>query len=245
MKTKNIFNVLAATVLLTSSICAQEESTGKFFLGLSGGVSAPLGNFSSTDLGEFGSWNNTSGFAKTGFNIGFDGAYYFHKNIGVGGVLNFSDHGGLTKDDATKLGDSYTDAFGVDESTAITNSRYRTLNFLVGPYFSLPFNKFSLEARALGGLTQSISTPEVSVQLEDNPAFTQMSSTASAFGWQLGLGIKYSFSEKMALSLMCDYFSTPGVAISNENRNNTAGRLVTNQQMSWINGSLGLAYKLK
>ena len=44
---------------------------------------------------------------------------------------------------------------------------------------------------------------------------------------------------------MCDYFSTPGVAISNENRSNTAGRLVTNQQMSWINGSLGLAYKLK
>jgi opacity protein-like surface antigen len=241
MKLKYTFAIILLT-LISLPILAQDAA--KSFVGISGGISAPLGNYSKTDMGTFNNWNNKSGFAKTGFNVELEGAYYLFPKIGIGGVLNFSDHGRLNKSDAQKLGDSYTDAFAVDFTTVSASKRYQTLNLLVGPCLSLPFNKLTFDFRLLGGLTKSLSTPEISVQLEDDPAnvFTQKSSTASAFGWQAGIGLRYSITEKIALSIRGDYFSTGGVKITNENRNNTAGRLVTKQAMSWINASLGLAY---
>jgi len=237
------FLTLACTVMLlnTSTLWAQSN---KSFIGISGGISTPIGNYSKTDLGGYGHWNNNTGFAKTGFNLGVEGAYYVLPKIGIGGVFNFSDHGKLNRSDARQLGDSYTDAFAVDYTTVTTSKRYQTLNVLVGPYFSFPCHKFSFDVRLLGGWTKSISTPEISVQLEDDESnvFTQKSSTASAFGWQAGIGLRYALTEKISLSIRGDYFYSSGIKIDNENRNNNAGRLVTNQTLSWINGSVGLAY---
>jgi hypothetical protein len=42
----------------------------------------------------------------------------------------------------------------------------------------------------------------------------------------------------------CDYFNSDGVKIENENRTNSAGRLVTKQPMSWVNTTIGLTISL-
>jgi opacity protein-like surface antigen len=205
-----------------------------------------MGDFSKSEAGGFDSWNNTAGFAKTGFTAGVEGAHYFLPKIGLGGTVYFSDHGGFSKSDVTKLGDSYTDAFGVDESTVSTTGRYRSLNVMIGPYFSFPMNKFTVDLRLMGGLLKSISTPEMTVQLEDNTEsrFTQKSSTASAFGWQVGAGFRYALTDRVGLMVRTDYFSSDGVKVDNENRTNTAGRLVTKQEMSWVNASAGISFSL-
>jgi opacity protein-like surface antigen len=236
--------LLFAALLICTTAAAQQKSHS--YIGLSGGLSIPLGDFSKTDLGDYGNWNNNTGFAKTGFNIGLEGAYYFFRNIGLGGILNYTDHGKLSKGDAQKLGDSYTDAFAVNYTTVTTGKRYKTLNVLIGPCLFLPVRKFTLDVRLVGGLSQSISTPEIAVQLENDESnvFVQKSSTASAFGWQVGMGLRYALSEKMAVAFRGDYFQNNGVKITNENRNNNAGRLVTHQSMRWVNISLGLAYTL-
>jgi len=240
MKMKKIYTLLLS-LMLAGIVSGQQKAT--HYIGISGGVSAPLGVYASTDAGAFGTWNNFSGFAKTGFNIGLDGAYHFLPNIGVGGSINFSDHGRLSGADVQKLADSYTDAFAVDYSTVRTQGRYQTLNLFAGPCFSLPLKKFTFEARILGGLTQNISSPEIYVTLEDNPnGFKQKSSSHNAFGWQTGLGIRYALTEKISFTMRGDYFHTNGITIDNENRNNAAGREVTKQRMSWTNLSLGLAY---
>jgi hypothetical protein len=237
------FIVFAFTLILlnASALLAQGNKT---VIGICGGISTPTGVFSKTDLGDYGNWNNNTGFAKPGFNIGLEGAYYVLPKIGIGGVLNFSDHGKLNHNDARQLGDSYTDAFAVNYTTVTTSKRYQTLNVLVGPYFSFPYHKLTLDIRLLGGWTKSISTPEISVQLENDQSnvFTQKSSTASAFGWQVGIGLRYAFTEKISLSIRGDYFYSNGIKINNENRNNSAGRLVTNQTLSWVNTSVGLAF---
>ena len=79
-----------------------------------------------------------------------------------------------------------------------------------------------------------ISTPEISVQLEDHLSnvFTQKSSIVSALGGQLGIGFKYAFTDQLALSLQGDCFRTAGIKMTNENRNNNARRLVTKQEMT-------------
>jgi opacity protein-like surface antigen len=228
-------------LMIALVVSGQQKAT--HYIGISGGISAPTGMYSRTDAGTFGNWNNSSGYAKTGFNLGLEGAYHFLPNVGIAGSINFSDHGRLSGTDVQKLADSYTDAFAVDYSTVSTQGRYQTLNLFAGPCFSLPVKNFTFEARILGGLTQNLSSPEIYVTLEDNPdGFTQKSSSHNAFGWQTGLGIHYAFTEKISVMIRGDYFHTNGIKIDNENRNNSAGRLVTNQPMSWINTSVGLAY---
>lgn len=242
MKTRII--ITCAAVLIAASAFGQEKARN--FIGFTAGASIPTGDFAKSETGEFGNWNNTAGFAKTGFSVGLEGAYYFLPKIGLGGTLYYSDHGGFSSSDAAKLGASYTDAFGVDESTVSTTGRYRSLNVMIGPYFSFPMNKFTIDLRLMGGLLKSFSTPEMTVQLEDNTdsKFTQKSSTASAFGWQVGGGFRYSLTDRLGLTLRVDYFASDGIDIENENRTNNAGRLVTKQPMSWVNTSAGVSFSL-
>jgi long-subunit fatty acid transport protein len=216
------------------------------YIGFSAGVSTPLGEFSKTGTGSLNNWNNNSGFAKTGFAFGVEGAYYFLPKLGLAGTLYYSNHGGFSKADASKLGDSYTDAFGVDESTVKTSGSYSSVNAMLGPQLSFPINKLTVDVRALGGIIQSLSTPEMTVQLEDNTStlLKQKSSTASAFGWQVGAGLRYAMTNKLGLMFRADYFNSDGIKIKNENRSNNAGRMVTKQPMSWINASVGLVFSL-
>ena len=155
MKTKHILICMLCTFLIFP-LAAQNKSQS--YIAFSLGGSAPLGDFSKSDPGTFENPNHTAGFAKTRFAAGFEGAYYFSPKIGLAGTLYFSDHGGFSKEDAAKLGDHYTDAFGVDESTVSTTSRYRTLNLMVGPQVSFPMKKITIDVRALGGLLKSFPT---------------------------------------------------------------------------------------
>ncbi len=239
-KYKAIFSVFFFLTTITS--LAQWKA--KNFIGFTSGLSSPVGDFSKADPGAFNNWNNSTGFAKTGFSVGVEGAYYFLPKIGLGGSIYYSEHGGFSKNDAAKLGDSYTDAFGVDQSTVSTTGSYRSLNVMVGPYFSFPLKKFTIDMRVMGGLLKSISTPVMTVELEDQTeaTFKQLSSPASAFGWQVGAGFRYALTDKLGLTFRSDYFSSNGVSVENQNRANTAGRLVTRQPMAWVNSSVGISF---
>lgn len=242
MTTRNILT----TLLMFGAFCAIGQEKNQNYVSLAVGASIPTADFAKADAGSFDNWNNTAGFAKTGFTIGVEGAHYFTSRIGLAGIIYYSNHGGFSSSDAAKLGDSYTDAFGVDESTVTTSGSYQALNVMIGPQYTFPLGKVALDIRVLGGLLKSISTPTMTVQLEDVTAttFTQESSTASAFGWQVGTGIRYPMSGKLGLMFRVDYFSSSGVSIENTNRTNSAGRMVTTQPMSWLNAGLGITYSL-
>ena len=237
--------LLISSFLLLCVFSAHAQDKKASYLSLSVGPSFATGDFGKAEAGDFDNWNNTAGFAKTGLAISLEGVSYFWSNLGLGANLTYSDHGRLNSSDVATLGNSYTDAFDVDESTVTTNSRYRQLTVLIGPYYNIPLGgKFSVDVHLLGGLLQSLSTPEVKVQLEDVSEFTQKSSTASAFAWKGGLGLHYALSDKLGLVLKADYLNSDGVKIDNENRSNNAGRLVTKQSMSWVNTSIGLTFAL-
>ena len=239
--TARSFIILTITLLAIASANAQNKL---HYISITAGASTPVGAYSKADAGSFNHWNNSAGFAKTGFAAGIEGAYYILPKFGVVGTVYFADHGALSKSDASTLGDSYTDAFAVDESTVSTSKRYRSLNVLAGPQFSLPLSKLTVDVRAMAGIIKSISTPEVTVQLEDQSSFTQKSSAASAFGWQVGAGFRYAFSDHLGFLFRADYFKSNGISVDNENRTNTAGRLVTRQPVSWVNGIVGVSFTL-
>ena len=242
MKTK-ISYFCGFMILSTLTLQAQDKTYSR--LAITFGPSIPMGNFANAEAGTFNHWNNSAGFAKTGFEVNLDGSYYFLHALGIGAIIGFSDHGGLNRTDIKTLGDSYTDAFAVDYSTVTTNYRYQALTILIGPRLAIPINeKLSLDINANAGLLKSLSTPEISVELEDVSQFKQASSKTSAFGWQAGAGLNYSLNKKLNLILNAGYFSSAGIKINNENRTNSAGRLVTKQSMSWINTVVGIGYTL-
>jgi hypothetical protein len=240
---KNLI-ILSAALLTLFAFSAQAQV--KSYIGVFGGLSTPTGQFSNSDYGEIYHENNKAGYAKNGITFGIDGAYYIYKNLAIAGTVSYQDQGQLSAKDVQNLSAGFTDGFAVDNSTVTATKRYKNLNVLVGPQYSFVFSKFIVDVRAVAGLIKSFSTPETKVDLEDDPTHTfyQRSSTASAFAYGAGLGLRYSLTSKFGLALRGNYINSDGIKIPNENRNINAGRLVTKQPISEIQTTLGLTMAL-
>lgn len=238
--------IILISALLTGSIAMAQDNTksdapkAKSFIGIAGGYSNLMGHLTKTDYAD-----NTSGYAnKSGFNLGIEGAYYFHKNIGIGGVYSNTS---FYSNGLQSMADGYKDSFDVDSTTVDVSGRYTMNNILIGPYFSFPVKKFTFDIRVVAGVSIA-KTPKYTVYLEDqeNATFYQNSSKATAFAFQLGAGVRYSIINNLCVKLNVDYLNTnPNFKIDNGNRANNAGRLITNyhQPIGILQLNLGIAYQ--
>jgi opacity protein-like surface antigen len=237
---KKIILVAIATVFSCSQSVAQDEIKSKSFIGLTGGYSKLSGNLTKNDYD-----NEKSGYSNSaGYNMGIEGAYFFHKYIGIGGI--FSQSSFYTKGIQT-MSDGYKDAFDVDSTTVSVSGKYSFTNFFVGPYFSYPCKKFTFDARLVGGLTHGV-TPQFKIDLEDqlNATFYQDAAKANAFGMQAGIGVRYSIIKNLCVKINIDYYyAKPDFKITNENRVVVAGRLVTEykEPITMLCLNFGLAYQ--
>lgn len=210
------------------------------FIGITGGYSSLAGNLTKSDYAD-----STSGYAsKSGFNIGIEGAYFFHKNIGIGGVYSNSS---FYSNGLQTMADGYKDDFDVDSTTVDVSGKYTFNTVLIGPYFSFPVKKFTFDVRVVAGVSMA-KTPKYITYLEDqeNATFSQNSSTATAFAFQAGAGARYSIIDNLCIKLNIDYLNTkPNFKIDNTNRANNAGRLLTDyhQPISVLQLNLGIAYQ--
>ena len=134
----------------------------------------------------------------------------------------------------------------MDFSTARASGRYRRLTALVGPTFMFGGDKLKLEVRGLAGVNQMLGTPELTIQLEDDPAntFTQKSSHSLTFGYAAGVGLHYTLTDKLGLVARTDFMGSSSITLKNENRNNSVGRLSEKQPVTAFNTTLGLAFTL-
>ena len=237
------YYLLLLSAALALPLAGRAQSVpNKSYIGINSGVSFATGDFRHTDAENF-----QSGFAKTGFTVALDGAHFFHGGVvGLAGQLAFSDNGRLLTDDLNKLGAAYTEAFAVDATTLRATGRYRRLTALVGPTFMFGGSKLKVEVRGLAGLNQMLGTPELTVQLEDDPTntFTQKSSHGLTFGYAAGLGLHYALGDRLGLVARTDFLGSSPVTIKNENRNNSVGRLSEKQPVTSFNTTLVLAFTL-
>ena len=228
---------LTYAFLFIASVQALAQEKPKSFIGLSGGISLPMGNFTKTDYTD-----PSSGFSsKTGLNFGLEGAKYLKgSNWGIGGSLSYATYNFKPNN----LSAGFLDDFGVATAKVSADS-YRTLQILVGPYHSIPLGKLTADFKGLVGI-MSATSPEITTTLEDNPPFCQKSATATALSFQIGAGLRYSFNEKLGVSLRTDYFyGKPKFDLVNENRNNNVGRKIDsyNESISGICATAGLFYQ--
>jgi hypothetical protein len=243
--------IILSTILMVSlfTLKVKAQVTASNYLTVFGGVSVPTGEFARAYYGDFlqGTIDNKAGFAKTGYTFGVDGAWYFHKNWAFAATVSFQDQGQLSATDAHTLAAGYQDSFGVDEGSATTSKRYQNLNVLVGPQYSFFFSKLAVDLRANIGLLKSFSTPQINVVVTDSDIphpFAQNSSSASAFAYGGSADLRYNFNKKFGLVLKENYVGCSGIAITNTERVNNAGRLDSNQPINVVQTTLGLTFKL-
>jgi opacity protein-like surface antigen len=251
MKTTNILILLIAALSFSTASFAQEKPAA--FIGIEGGVSIPLGNFgkwstASSLMSINGTVNDVSGWAKVGGFGALNGAWFFSRHFGIGGLFKY---GTYHLQHVDSLSQGYEESFDVD-TTRTTTTSYKMWSIMPGLYFNLPLAKrFTLTARALAGIAHS-TTPNITVSIEDGGVFDQSviqeSASKTAFAFDLGAGLRYGINQCIALDLRADYFYTkPDFTIQNEGRNNNAGREVNeyDQALSSVNFSLGIAYLFK
>lgn len=216
-----------------SQVRAQNKPNA--FLEVFGGLNTVSGNFSQTDYS-----NSASGFAKAGYVLGAQGAFFFGGNLGLGVSLSQADYGVNT----LALANGYREDFDVDEAT-VASKHYKFNNLLIGPYYSFAFGRLTLDFRGLVGISAA-TLPALRVALEDQSTFTQNKATSTGFAYQVGVGLRVPIVKNVGLSLRVDYANTkPKFVVSYDNVNNDSGRAITsyNQPVSSLNGTLGLFYQ--
>ena len=233
-----------------TSSSAEDNSGAKSFISFSGGVAVPMGNFAATATSGpiSGSYATPSGFAKTGTHFALEGAYYFSKYIGIGGTLSTS----AFSIDTKTIAAGYLENYDCDSASSKARS-YNTFNFYVGPYFSFPINKLTIDLRVLGGISRTLTPDIIGTVINEYggpnegsvSTFVQTSGVANAFGFQSGIGLRYNVFEHLILSLRGDYFySKPDLSFDNVNRSNS-GRILTsyNQPISGVSATFGIGYQ--
>jgi len=218
---------------------ADEKTYAKSYFGIYGGIGKPIGDFAKTDYS-----NNKAGYAKRGAVVGLDGAWYFYKNLGLGGTLFFQDQGSINSNDATAISNGFTTDLKADAMTTSVTNRYHTLNFLLGPQYSFLVHKFTIDLRASGGIVKSTSTPEFTFNPTGSEAqtsiFYQRSAKAYVAGYSGSLGLRYALGDSWTLSLRGTYFGSEGPTVKYDDRIVTVGRYVDRQPFSTVQATFGI-----
>lgn len=242
MRPSKIINSIVVLGISLSSFAQK----GPSFIGITGGVSLPTGNWGKANFvsSVSGFVSDPSGYAKNGGIGGVEGAWFFSKHFGIGALANYATY----KTNIKPLSDGYQDSFDVDQVTTSANS-YKIWDFMPGLYFNIPvWKKLAVTARALAGVSHA-TTPDISVDVVDSDiddgTFEQKSASKTAFAFDFGAGLSYPVMKCLAISVKADFFDTkPNFSIENTSRQNSAGRLINsyNQPLTAVNVSLGVAY---
>ncbi len=236
------------SIITLLSFCAKAQDSEpkdyvKSYLSLFGGFS-----YAKSDFGQSTYENNKAGFAKRGATVGFDGAYYFYKNLGFGATFSFQDQGELTIPDVQVLANGYNNALKVNSTLVQSVGRYHNLALMGGPQYSFTYGKFILDLRASGGLLKSSSTPALTIYVSGatgtaQQTINQLSSTAKAFAYGGDAALRWQFADGWDLGLRLNYINSDGLKITTNGDTGAlgnVGRLVTKQPITVLQTTLGI-----
>jgi opacity protein-like surface antigen len=188
-------------LFLSASVYGQQN-----FASLSFGASIPQGGYGETgDLA-------TSGYAKSGGSIKFDGAYFPTSYLGIGGSFSFGSNYAMSDSlmqDMIDYVEANSSIIDIPEEAAIfySNGFWNNISILIGPHFSVrATQRLYFDIRVLGGI--SILRPpdqEINISWDGNEIHTVVNNSKVSFGFTAGGGLRYKLNENLALKLGVDF----------------------------------------
>jgi hypothetical protein len=253
---KEISKIALATIiiwsLLLSAVCYAQEAatvapatvTPRFILGITSGVSIPLGSFARTDY-----YNSNSGFAGAGGNYGLSGTWMLSKHWGIAELFSYQQFSFAGGQNMALGMQSFPGGFDVDSVNFKVRGNNHTFNFLAGPVYTMRVGKkLDVDIRLLGGFVNA-NLAGNNITLTDggitDPTFYQAVSWANTFGGQLGAALRYHVTQHIGVALNADFFySKPDFEVNNINRNNNAGReiFIYDEPVEGVNANITLSY---
>ena len=208
---------------------------GNSFFSLKGGVSMPMGEYSSNNIDK-------GAFTTTGLSFGVDGAWYFYKNFGVGADVKLCIH----SVDAAALA---TETFVAANNPLLNNlyvrsDPYKVVTGLIGIYYQYHvFNKWSIEPKILSGVMLAY-TPfqlyEAEYFLLPSDYYKKTTSKDYNIAFKAGLSIRYDLNNCINLKLSGDY-TTANMSFGFYN---SSGKYYRDQRISYLDIHIGLVYNL-
>jgi hypothetical protein len=222
--------VILGFFLVANIISAQKNPS---FLAFRGGASFPVGKYHQKDL-------DGGSFTLTGFNVSTEGAWFFHKNFGVGasGGINFHPV------DVGVLGWEKVQSDAFLEDLYIRSDPYKIITAMGGFYTQIPImDKFSFTGKLLVGLLWG-QTPYQLYKPQyylTGPDFYEITpATDYKFSWQAGIGLRYDISPCFGLVLDSEFMYDK---LSFQFNTDTNSR-VDERIISFINTTLGIRFNL-
>lgn len=149
-------------------------------------------------------------FAKSGFNFGLEGAYFFNRYIGLGSEFAFSSF--PVNDDNLSFNDADVPVVSEGHYTQPMGIRY----IHAGPYFSIPLPKNWFITGKLGAGTSSGAQGEIILRIKENyQALFQTKELPyyrykpqSAFSWSAGIGLQKQIKRNVGIKAFASYFNS-------------------------------------
>jgi len=227
---------LLGLVILVSAAFTQE--TRKGLIGIAIGPSIPLGDFGDSEFN-----NEDAGYAKTGMHLNFNFSYKFNENLGIAALWTGNAHA----IDAESMIELF---WATDQSLnwELETEAWSSGSLMGGLLVSFPFNKIDFDIKGLIGFSSS-TIPNIIVNASDGfntVEIKQNEADAMALAINLGAGFRYNVSEKMALTLNMDYFTTkPEFEVATTSDFGFSSNDKIKQAMNMLNFSFGIGYRLK
>jgi len=224
-------------ILLTIAGFTQDR---KGYIGISLGPSFPTGDYAATS-GE------DAGYADRGLNMSLvNFCYKFNENIGIAAAW----HGIANPVDAQEM---VEDMWSTDPSLSweLETTSWSIGGLSGGILISFPSNNLDFDLKALIGFAGATS-PQLDVTVSDGfssgSALQEELESNISFSFSFGGGVRYHISDKWALNLNLDYFTTqvefPEFIISlSDGTYQTAESF--EQNISVLNLTVGIGYRLK
>lgn len=200
MKTRNFAGIII--LLLSVSAFGQQN-----FASISFGACLPQGDYGlAEDI-------SSSGYAKPGGAIKFDGAFFPGSYLGIGGSFSFGSNYGMSDSLLTDMLDYIVDnapslpEIPEEADKLYGNGFWNNVSLFIGPHFSIrATQKLYFDIRVLGGLT--ILRPpdqELLISWDGNEIHSRVSNQKVTFGFSAGGGLRYKLNEDLALKLAVDF----------------------------------------
>jgi hypothetical protein len=244
---KNIIISIAIIFIAISASAQSDKPKPKGFLALNAGLGLPIGNFAGTDFNK-----NDQGFAILGVNFHLaNGIPLFNSHFGIATKIDF----GINPVDDVALRLAFRNSINNPSYnyTAKSLSNYTYSTTLIGLFITLPTKRFSFDYRLQAGIMYA-KTPTLNFIASNNTLIvnsTLYETNATAFAFNIGLGVRYSIVPKLCLLFNIDYLdASPTFTSKSVTKTSIPGSTDTEtsyttskQNISLINASFGIGWQ--
>lgn len=148
--------------------------------------------------------------AKKGFNMALEGAWFFHKHVGIGGEFSFTSF--PMNDDNLAFPDPDVNTVSTGHYTQPMGIRYLGL----GPYFSVPLpqNWFITAKANIGSSVGAQGFVQLQLEEEYEELFGSKElpylryKPETSFGWSAGIGVQKRIARNLGIKAFGSYFDS-------------------------------------